>query len=149
MLKKIRGEAARFSTTEPGRIPETELGDCLGVEATPCKIVECYLPFRISQPTFEPGGCRLDSLKEAAALFLALHFLRCGARYFHAVGVCQSFDRFRKTQVFCFHDEANRIAVLAAAKAMVEAFFLIYRKGRGLLLVERTKSGVLSPTPLK
>ena len=70
---------------------------------------------------------------------------RCRHRQARLAG--QPLDRLGKAQPLGLHDEADDVAMRAAAEAVEEALVLVDREGGRLLVVERAEAGMLAPAP--
>src|SRR3990167_935221 len=74
--------------------------------------------------------------------------IACGGafvRHLQASVACQFFNRFNITESGVFHDEADRRAMCAATKAMVELLGLADGKGGGFFVVKRTAGDKICP----
>ncbi len=92
-----------------------------------------------------------DTREHLAELFLAPRWWSAAAfmRHFQSEPPGERFDGFRKRQLFVLHQEAERRAVRAAAKAVIELLVRAHPERRGLLVVKRAAGLVLAPRLLQ
>ena len=86
-------------------------------------------------------GREFDGAAQRLLPFRPRSLFRRFARHLHAGFARQLLDRLRKLQALGAHDEADHIAMGAAAEAVEEPLVLADRERRGLFIVERAEAG--------
>ena len=114
-----------------------------GRKAAPLKIIARDLAARRCEAFDEEPLRRLGHIDQAGAGFGALGHLRIGCGDVHPGGRGQLLDRVHELQAGVIDHPADRIAMRAAAEAVVELLLVIHIETRGLLVVERA-----APLPL-
>ena len=127
------------------RVAQAEAQNCRVVEPAALKVGGRFRPLRALQPPGEPARRRLVDGVERPVDRRRARAGAIGRRQPGQLG--QAGDRRRELQALDRHDEVDRVAVLAAAEAVIEALGLGDRERGRLFLVERTQAQVLAAAP--
>ncbi len=120
-----------------GRVAEAEPGDGLVGIAAAAQIVERRPAARLRQLVFEPLAGLFHHLLQARPVLRARALFGAFARHRQAGHAGQLFHRLGKAQPLGLHDEADDVAMGAAAEAVIELLVLADRERGGLFVVER------------
>ena len=128
-----------------GRVAEAELGAGFLVHAADVEIAPGGHAARPRKLRLEPGSRSLHHAVERVALPLPCLGARVARGQREPRIARQPLHRFREREALVPHDEADDIAVGAAAEAVEEALVLIHREGGRLLLVEGAEPEQFAP----
>ena len=132
-----------------GRIAEAEGGYGFIAKPAPVQVIQRLPPRRRPQLGLEKLGGGLQHLVQGFLLGIALALELGRLRHLHASLAGQRLHRLHERQVIVPHDEADAIAMRAAAETMEKPLLVVDVKRGCFFLVKRARRPPLPPRPLQ
>src|SRR5262249_43377921 len=146
--RKIEGHARALQRlaqrrSSLGRVAEAKARDACLAHPAGLQIIERGPAPSRGELMLIPGGGGLERRDKGRLALGPLALLGRGDRKRQARFTRQPFDRIGEAQAFAAHDEADDIAMGAAAKAVKEPLLVTDRERGRLLVVEGTEADIL------
>ena len=133
-------------TTIIGRKSQTEIGNGFVIQTASAEILQPFFAFGHAQHALKEHTGDFHHLIQGFGFLFAFLGFAGWFWHIHADLIGQHLNRLDKGQTTGIHHKADDVAMRTTAKAVIETFLVVDRKGGRFFRMERTQPGILPAT---